>query len=79
MIDLKGEAFKLWCYLSKNIDGYTFALSKVDAVKWGIGSNSSYNRAVAELIEKKYLVETSPNHYNFYEMPNSEVLYITKV
>ena len=78
MIDLKGESFKLWCYLNKNQQGYEFALSKVDAIKWGIGSKSSYDRAVKELIEKRYLVETSTNHYDFYEKPIDEVIYITK-
>ena len=79
MIDLKGETFKLWCYINKNQNGYTFALSKVDAIKWGIGSKSSYDRAVAELIAKGYLVETSPNHYNFFEKPKEEPIYITKL
>ena len=80
MIDLKGESFKLWCYLSKNQSNYTFALSKVDAIKWGIGSASSYNRAVQELIEKKYLVQTAAaNHYDFYEIPKSDVMYIAKI
>ena len=50
MLDLKGETFKLWCYLNKNQNGYTLALSKVDALRWGIGSKSSYDRAIAELI-----------------------------
>lgn len=79
MIDLKGETFKLWCYLGKNQNGYTFALSKVDAIKWGIGSKSSYDRAVKELKEKGYLVETGKNKYDFYEVPKDEILYITKV
>ena len=79
MIDLKGESFKLWCYINKNQSGYTFALSKVDAIKWGIGSKSSYDRAVKELIDKKYLVETSPNHYDFYELPKDNKIYVTKV
>ena len=79
MIELKGETFKLWCYLNKNQDNHTFALSKVDAIKWGIGSKSSYDRAVKELIEKGYLVETTSNHYNFYEKPKDEVIYVTKV
>lgn len=79
MIDLKGESFKLWCYLNKNQNNYEFALSKVDAIKWGIGSKSSYDRAVADLISKGYLVETSPNHFDFYEKPpKEEVIYITK-
>jgi hypothetical protein len=79
MINLKGETFKLWCYINKNQNNHTFALSKVDAIKWGIGSKSSYDRAVRELIEKGYLVETSSNHYNFYEKPKDEVIYITKI
>lgn len=69
---LKNDAFKLWCYINKNQNGYTFALSKVDALKWGIGSKSSYDRAVKELREKNYLVETSPNHFTFYEIPKVE-------
>lgn len=77
MIDLKGEAFKLWVYIGKNQNGYTFALSKVDAIKWGIGSKSSYDRAVKELIEKGYLVEKSKNHYDFYEVPKVEGITIT--
>lgn len=79
MVNLKGETFKLWCYLNKNQNNHTFALSKVDAMRWGIGSKSSYDRAVKELIEKGYLVETSKNHYNFYEKPKDEVIYITKI
>ena len=72
MIDLKGEALKMWFYLGKNQNGYQFALSMVDAIKWGIGSKSSYNRAIAELREKGYLVETSKNHFDFYETPKQD-------
>mgnify|MGYP003530351307 FL=1 len=78
MINLKNETFKLWCYLNKNQKGYEFALSKVDALKWGIGSKSSYDRAVKELIEKHYLVETTSNHYDFYELPIENTIYVTK-
>lgn len=77
MIDLKGESFKLWCYINKNQDGYKFSLSAVDAVKWGIGSRSSYNRAVKELQEKGYLVETAHNKFTFYELPKAEKVEIT--
>lgn len=77
MLDLKGETFKLWCYLDKNQNGYTFALSKVDALSWGIGSKSSYDRAIAELIKKGYLVNTYGNCYNFYELPRQEEMIIT--
>lgn len=71
MTDLKGETFKLWCYLNKNQNGYTFALSKVDALNSGIGSKSSYDRAIQELIEKGYLVNIRGNTYIFYEYPKS--------
>lgn len=77
MIDLKGESFKLWCYINKNQNGHTFALSAVDAVKWGIGSRSSYNRAVKELQEKRYLVCKGGNHYEFYELPKAEEITVT--
>ena len=77
MIDLDGNTFKLWMYFSKNRDGHTFALSKVDAIKWGIGSKSSYDRAVRKLIEEGYLIKTSSNHYDFYEVPQKEEITIT--
>jgi hypothetical protein len=41
----------------------------VEAIKWGVGSKSSYDRAVKELIEKHYLVKTQDNHYYFYDLP----------
>lgn len=70
--DLKGESFKLWIYLSKNQDNYTFNLSKVDAMNFGIGSISSYNRAVAELVQKGYLQEIQKDEYNFIERPKKD-------
>jgi hypothetical protein len=70
MIDLKGETFRMWLYLAKNQNGFTFALSKVDAIKWGVGSKSSYDRAIAELKNKNYLVSTgNNNHFFFYDIP----------
>ena len=79
MLDLKNETLKLWFYIAKNQKGYSFGLSKVDAIKWGVGSKSSYDRAVKELIEKKYLVETTSNHYDFYEIPKEEAMVVTIV
>ena len=77
MTNLKGESFKLWIYLGKNQDGYSFALSSADAVKWGIGSVSSYHRAVNELTEKGYLVRSCGNLYDFYELPKTEDIIVT--
>lgn len=73
MKELSGEKFKMWCYLNKNAPDYYMYLSKVDAVNnWGIGSDSTYQRAIKELIEKGYLQETKQkDRYIFYELPNN--------
>lgn len=73
--NLDGHTFKMWLYLSKNQNGYKFALSKVDVIKnWGMGSKSSYDRAVKELIECGYLIQISKNDYDFYEIPRKEIM-----
>lgn len=66
--DLQGEAFKLWVYIAKNQNGYKFALSMTDALSWGLGSKSSYYRAVKELESKGYL-QKKGGSYIFYELP----------
>ena len=67
-IDLKAGAFKLWVYLAKNQNNYTFALSnKAVAEYFGI-KKDQYDSAVKELIEKGYLIETTKNKYNFLEL-----------
>lgn len=72
MSNLTGETFKLWCYLGKNQNGYTFDLSKVAALNFGVGSKSSYDRAVKQLIEKGFLKETAiKDNYIFIEYPES--------
>ena len=48
--------FKLYLYLSSNMDGFNLALSRVAVVnKLGISENT-YHKAVRELIDMKYLV-----------------------
>ena len=72
------SAFKLWCYIAKNQNNYTFALSCVDACKFCGFGKQAYLRAVQKLIDVGYLVETSPNHYDFYEkLPQKEEIIIT--
>lgn len=66
--DLQGETFKLWLYLVKNQNGYELALSMADAISWGIGSKSSYYRAIKELQNKGYL-QKNGSRYVFYELP----------
>lgn len=78
MSQLKPNTFKLWCYLAKNQNNYTFALSCVDACKFCGISSSTYQRSMAELIEVGYLVNTEGNHYDFFEMkPEEKVIEIT--
>lgn len=66
---LTPTAFKLWLYLAKNQDGYTFEFYKVDAMKFGNFSERAYPTAFKELVNNGYLKETSKNHYSFYELP----------
>jgi hypothetical protein len=76
---LKPNTFKLWFYLGKNQNNYTFALSKVDAMRFCNISRSTYLAGINELIEYGYLVQdkNGTNHYNFYEMPIEEEMIIT--
>ena len=56
MKELSHCGYKLYQYLCKNLNGFTFDLSAVDAINYtGISANS-YDRAVKELIEKRFLI-----------------------
>ena len=63
--------FKLYMYIAKNQDKYSFPLSNVLFCSWANCGRSAYNTAVKELIEKGYLVQTegSKTAYSFYEYP----------
>lgn len=66
--DLDAGAFKLWCYFAKNQMNYEFALSS-KAVEDTFGIKiKQYNNAIAQLIAKGYLNETSANRYEFKEI-----------
>lgn len=70
---LKPNTFKLWCYMAKNQNNYTFALSCVDACNFCKFTKPTYLKCVQELIEAGYLVNTNGNHYDFYEkLPEEE-------
>lgn len=78
MSTLKPNAFKLWCYMAKNQNNYTFALSGADACEFCNFGKNTYLTSVKELIENGYLVNTHGNSYDFYEMlPIEEELEIT--
>lgn len=75
---LKPNTFKLWCYMAKNQNNYTFALSCVDACRFCKITKPTYLAGIQELIEAGYLVNTNGNHYDFYEMlPEDEKINIT--
>lgn len=68
-VDLDAGAFKLWCYIAKNQNGYEFALSSSDAEKnFGL-KKKQYDNAVKQLIEKHYLVVSKGYNYTFNEIP----------
>lgn len=74
---LKPNTFKVWFYLAKNQNNYTFALSAVDCCKFCNMSKPTYLSCVQELIEVGYLVNTSGNHYDFYEALPQDTITVT--
>lgn len=68
---LSANAFKMWVYLGKNQNNYTFALSKIDVLKWCNFSKNTYSTVFKELEKHGYLVKSkeNSNHYDFYEKP----------
>ena len=78
MVLLKASTFKLWCYMAKNQNNYTFALSCVDACRFCKMSSKTFHESVKELQEVGYLVADGGNHYQFYEMlPEKQEISIT--
>ena len=75
---LKPNTFKLWCYMAKNQNDFTFALSCVDACNYCGFTKNTFHTSVNELIEAGYLVADEGNHYNFYEkLPEVKEMEIT--
>ena len=76
---LKPNTYKVWSYMAKNQNNYTFALSCVDVCRFCKITKPTYLSCVQELIAAGYLVETSHNNFDFYEMPTEveEVINIT--
>ena len=67
--DLRAHAFLLYLYFASNANNFTLALSQV-AVQEAIGMpRSTYHDQFRILLNKGYLVETSSNHYDFFEKP----------
>lgn len=67
--DLGAHALLLYLYLAANADGYTLALSPT-AIRQAVGMPpQTYRDQFLKLIDKKYLVQTGGNVYEFYEKP----------
>ena len=52
---LSPNTFKLWVWLGANADDFNFPLSSAEATQECSFSRSTYDKAIAELIEKKFL------------------------
>ena len=72
MSTLKGSSLKMWLYLNKNQEKYTFELSRAACLEWGIKKDSYYD-GIKELIEKGYLIQAreGSNYYTFFESPTA--------
>lgn len=68
MKTLKGESFKLWCYLQKNQENFKLELSQKACESWGIKKDAYYS-GVNTLINEGYLIETGKDLYTFSEKP----------
>lgn len=56
MYNLKGNTFKLYCYLADNKNGYEMDLYPCDFEKVANVSYDTYKRSFAELVEQGYLI-----------------------
>lgn len=69
--DLGAHALQLYLYLAANADNYTFALSPT-AIRQSIGmARSTYHDQFRKLVDKGYLVQSTGNTFEFYEVPQA--------
>lgn len=72
--DLGAHALMLYLYLASNADGYNLALSPA-AIKNAIGMPpTTYRDQIKKLIKSGYLVNTSGNNFDFYEVPQADAV-----
>lgn len=70
--DLGAHALLLYLYFAANADGYNLALSPA-AIRKAVGMPpQTYRDQFLKLIDKRYLVQTGGNIYDFYERPQPE-------
>lgn len=66
---LSKSAYSLYMYFMQNRDGFTLKLHRSHATSIANISKSAYHTAMAELIEKGYLIDCGDG-YEFYECPD---------
>lgn len=69
MLNLKPSTVKVWFYFAKNQETYEFDLSSVAVCNYCNISDKTYRESIKELVEKRYLVQTGKNLFEFYELP----------
>lgn len=69
---LSKSAYSLYMYFMQNQDGFTLKLHRSHAISIANISKSAYHTAMAELIEKGYLIDCGDG-YEFYEEPEEEL------
>ena len=68
---LTRSGFGLYLYCCGNQDGYKLELSSAAVQNALLISDSSYRRAVEELLEKGYFIQNTTTKYDFYTTPQS--------
>lgn len=66
---LTKSGFGLYLYCCGNMDGYKLELSSAAVQNALRISDSSYRRAVEELLEKGYFIQNTTTKYDFYTTP----------
>ena len=82
MYNLKSTTFLLWLYFTDNANGYALDLYPIDFLNKSGLSRSTYDRAMDELEDKGYLIQSKKNEhlYLFKEYSESEkIKHIDKV
>ena len=81
MKDLTPAQFQVWLYFSKNQAGHTFAVSPAAALnEFGI-KKDMFQKTMRLFEEKGYITldaAKGKNYYIFREIPEEEIIYITK-
>lgn len=66
--------YKLYIYLAKNQNKYTFALSRRAFMEWSGLKDKAYKTGFNELVDKGYLIQDDKqkNKYKFYDKSQKE-------